>query len=127
MYDPKKRDYVLLTGVLPSETSKIPNPTPTPVVSPSPSPIVPKVKNTCYCFRKYHYTKTKSCPVGLFEPADIGFPHEGSIDVGFSPRKKEALILLDSSYESNDVDDGPTGIFKYCLFSSGDSLYQETI
>jgi len=34
------------------------------------------------------------------------------------------LILLDSSYESNDVDDGPTGIFKYCLFSSGDSLYQ---
>jgi len=42
MYDPKKRDYVLLTGVLPSETSKIPNPTPTPVVSPSPSPIVPE-------------------------------------------------------------------------------------
>jgi len=69
-------------------------------------------KNTCYCFRKYHYTQNQVLPLlDYFEPADIGFPHEGSIDVGFSPRKKEALILLDSSYESNDVDDGPTGIF----------------
>lgn len=125
MFDPKKRDYVLLTGVLPSETSKIPNPTPTPVVSPSPSPIVPEgEKILATASGNIIIPKPSPAPVGLFEPADIGFPHEGSIDVGFSPRKKEALILLDSSYESNDVDDGLTGIFKYCLFSSGDSLYQ---
>jgi len=63
MYDPKKRDYVLLTGVLPSETSKIPNPTPTPVVSPSPSPIVPEgEKILATASGNIIIPKTKSCP-----------------------------------------------------------------
>jgi len=123
IYEPKKSDFLLLTGVLPSETSKLPTPSSTPLVSPSPSPAVPAGEKILATASGNIIGPTPS-PAGLFEPADVGFSHKGSVDVGFSPRKKEALILLDSSYESTKTEPGLLGIFKYCLFSSGDSVYQ---
>lgn len=122
IYDSSKSDFVLLSGVLPSETSKIPTPTTTPVASPSPSPVVSPGEKIL-ATTDGNIVGPNPTPAGLFEPANIGFPHQGSIDVGFSPRQKEALILLDSSYESTKIESELSNIFKYCLFSSGDSLY----
>ncbi|WP_265445972.1 vWA domain-containing protein [Acetivibrio straminisolvens] len=63
-------------------------------------------------------------PMGLFEPSEIKFSHDGSIEVSSVPSKKEAIVLFDSSYESTETPIPFLGIFEHALFSRSIATYQ---